>query len=210
MGQPSQPDLLVLHAVRIMGMADGAAVARRFRLDGPVVEELLLDFEASGWIERVSFADISGWALTDAGGAEDVRRLGAELDQAGARPTVAAAYADFDQLNERFLEAITNWQIRPTRGDSMAHNDHSDHHWDDRVLESLGGLDRSLRPVCANLLDVLDRFDGYADRFSAALERVDQGDGSWVAGIGIDSCHTVWFQLHEDLLATLNIERRQG
>ena len=207
MGYPSPPDLLVLHAVRILGMADGAAVARRFRLDPAVAEELLLDFEATGWTKRVRFADISGWALTDAGRVEDVRRLGAELDQAGARPTVATAYADFDQLNKRFLEAITNWQIRPTPGDSMARNDHSDRQWDKGVLQTLGELDRSVRPVCANLLDTLDRFDGYADRFSAALDRADQGDGSWVAGIGIDSCHTVWFQLHEDLLATLNIER---
>ena len=70
--------------------------------------------------------------------------------------------------------------------------------------------DARIRSVRANLLDALDRFDGYADRFSAALDRADQGDGSWVAGIGIDSCHTVWFQLHEDLLATLNIERGRG
>jgi hypothetical protein len=210
MGYPSSPDLLVLHAVRILGMADSAAVARRFRLDPGGAEELLLDFQASGWIHRVSFADISGWALTDAGRAEDVRRLGAELDQAGTRPTVATAYADFDKLNKCFLEVITNWQIRPTPIEPMARNDHSDRAWDERVLDALGGLDHSLRPLCANLLDALNRFDGYADRFSAALDRADRGDDSWVAGIGIDSCHTVWFQLHEDLLATLNIERGRG
>ena len=210
MGYPSPPDLLVLHAIRILGMADSAAVARRFGLDPAVTEELLLDFEASGWIQRVRFADISGWALTDAGRAEDARRLIAELDQTGARPTVATAYADFDELNRSFIKVITNWQIRPIRGDSMARNDHSDQAWDERVLDVLRRLDHSLRPLCANLLDALDRFDGYADRFSAALDRADQGDGSWVAGIGIDSCHTVWFQLHEDLLATLNIERGHG
>ena len=210
MAYPSQPDLLVLHAVRILGMADGTAVARRFRLDLDVTEELLLDFEANGWIQRVQFADISGWALTDAGRAEDKRRLGAELDQCGARPTVATAYANFDQLNERFLDVIKNWQIRPARGDSMARNDHSDRRWDEGVLDALGTLDRSLRPVCVDLLDVLDRFDGYADRFSTALHRVDRGDHSWVTGVGIDSCHTVWFELHEDLLATLNIERGHG
>ena len=81
MAYPSQPDLLVLHAMRILGMADGTVVARRFQLDPDVSEELLLDFEANGWIQRVQFADISGWALTDAGRAEDERRLGAELDQ---------------------------------------------------------------------------------------------------------------------------------
>src|SRR5688572_1768241 len=80
MGYSSPPDLLVLHAVRVLGMADGPAVARRFGLDPAVTEELLLDFQASGWIQRVSFADISGWALTDAGRAEDMRRLSTELD----------------------------------------------------------------------------------------------------------------------------------
>jgi hypothetical protein len=148
--------------------------------------------------------------LTDAGRAEDMRRLSTELDQTGARPTVATAYAHFDKLNKRFLEVITNWQIRPSQVDAMARNDHGDQAWDDRVLGALGQLDHSLRPLCANLLDALDRFDGYADRFSAALDRAVQGDGSWVAGIGIDSCHTGWFQLHEDLLATLNIERGHG
>jgi hypothetical protein len=210
MGYSSPPDLLVLHAVRVLGMADGPAVARRFGLDPAVTEELLLDFQASGWIQCVSFADILGWALTDAGRAEDMRRLSTELDQTGARPTVATAYAHFDKLNKRFLKVITNWQIRPSQVDAMARNDHGDQAWDDRVLGALGQLDHSLRPLCANLLDALDRFDGYADRFSAALDRAVQGDGSWVAGIGIDSCHTGWFQLHEDLLATLNIERGHG
>ncbi|HEY6685982.1 MAG TPA: hypothetical protein VI094_07210 [Propionibacteriaceae bacterium] len=92
----------------------------------------------------------------------------------------------------------------------MARNDHSDRRWDERVLDALGTLDRSLRPVCVDLLDVLDRFDGYADRFSTALDRIDRRDSSWVTGVGIDSCHTVWFELHEDLLATLNIERGHG
>ena len=149
MGYPSPPDLLVLHAIRILGMADGAAVARRFGLDPAVAEELLLDFEASGWIQRVRFADISGWALTDAGRAEDARRLIAELDQTGARPTVATAYADFDELNRRFLKVITNWQIRPTRGDSMARNDHSDPAWDDEGARRLGrARPQSSSPLC--------------------------------------------------------------
>ena len=127
-------------------------------------------------------SSVYSWALTDAGRAEDERRLGAELDQCGARSTVVTAYADFDQLNERFLDVIKNWQIRPARGDSTARNDHSDRRWDEGVLDALGTLDRSLRPVCVDLMDVLDRFDGYADRFSTARYRVDRGDRSWVTG----------------------------
>jgi hypothetical protein len=36
---------------------------------------------------------------------------------------------------------------------------------------------------------------------------VDRGERSWVAQPKIDSCHTVWMELHEDLLATLGLER---
>jgi hypothetical protein len=57
---------------------------------------------------------------------------------------------------------------------------------------------------------VLDRFAGYDDRFTAALGQAEAGRLSWVDGVGVDSCHTVWIQLHEDLLATLGLQRGAG
>ena len=57
---------------------------------------------------------------------------------------------------------------------------------------------------------MLGRFDGYAVRYQAALGRVDRGERRWVDDVGIDSCHTVWMQLHEDLIATLGIQRGDG
>ena len=53
----------------------------------------------------------------------------------------------------------------------------------------------------------LHRFAGYPERYSAALDRVDRGERAWVAQPTIESCHTVWMELHEDLLATLGLER---
>ena len=41
----------------------------------------------------------------------------------------------------------------------------------------------------------------------AALARADRGEKKWVDEPGIDSCHMVWFELHEDLLTTLGLER---
>lgn len=108
----SDPELLVLHGVRLAGMGDAPAIAGRWGLDHKEVHELLLDLEAQGWVTAVE-----------------------------------------------------------------------------------------------ELCGVLTRFQGYDDRFAAALARVDAGDRSWVDRPGADSCHTVWFQLHEDLLATLGIRR---
>lgn len=203
----SEPELLVLHGVRVKGMTDAPAVATRFGLEPLVVEELLLDEEARGHVQRVSFADLSGWALTERGRAEDGRRLHAELECTGVRPAVAAANEVFAQLNGRFLATLTRWQIRPQPWDQMAANDHTDHRWDDRVLDDLERFAPRLRPVCDQLTSALQRFDGYADRFTAALERVLHGNRAWVDQTGIDSCHTVWIELHEDLLSTLALER---
>jgi hypothetical protein len=203
----SAPSLLVLHAVRIKGMADTAALARRFGVDRAETEELLLDFEAFGWVQRSSFAGVGGWSLTERGKAENERVLASELAESGARPVVTESHESFAQLNERFLGTITKWQIRPVPGDPMAANDHTDHRWDDRVFESLGSLSRRLRPVADALSSALTRFDGYPDRFAAALGRASRGEHRYVDEPGTDSCHTIWFELHEDLIATLGLTR---
>jgi hypothetical protein len=209
-GSPSSPELLTLHAVRVSGMADAGAVARRTGLARDLVEDLLLDDEARGWVGRVAFADLAGWSLTDAGRAEDERRLAEELDRTGARPAVDRAHETFARLNERFLSTLTRWQIRPQPWDRLAANDHDDPVWDGRVLDELASFRRRLGPLCAELTTVLDRFAGYDDRFTAALGQAEAGRLTWVDGVGVDSCHTVWIQLHEDLLATLGLQRGAG
>ena len=190
-------------------MPDLDAIARRFALDRALVEGLLANFETRGWIQQVGFADLSGWALTDEGREENIRLLATELAETDSRQAIAAAHSMFLPLNARLLTTVTNWQIRPTRWDSMAANDHTDWVWDERVLKDLASLLRSLQPVAQQLSDALDRMDGYVDRLGAALDRVDHGERKWVDQPGIDSFHTVWFELHEDLLATLGIERGQ-
>lgn len=203
----SGPDSLTLHAVRLLGFADARRVARRFQQDLHESTERLLDMEALGWVTRSEFGGTSGWSLTERGRAEGERRLALEVDTAGARTAVAAVHERFLPLNGRFQETVTRWQIRPLPGVPMAANDHTDHSWDDRVLEVLGSLGRRLRPLETELTAVLARFGGYSDRFDLALDQAVRGEARWVDGVGIDSCHAVWMQLHEDLLATLGIDR---
>jgi hypothetical protein len=206
-GHTSSPELLALHAVRVTGMTDAAAVARRTGLAREVAEELLLDDQAHGWVSRVAFADLAGWSLTEAGRLEGQRRLADELGSTGARVAVDDAHETFARLNQRFLETRTRWQIRPRSWDRLAANDHDDPLWDGRVLDELASFGRRLAPLCAALTAALDRFAGYDDRFATALAKAESGQHSWVDGVRVDSCHTVWIQLHEDLLATLGLER---
>ena len=198
---------LVLHAPRVMGFASAPRVAVRYGLDPDMAHELLLDFEARGWVHHSSFGGRSGWSVTEAGRTEDERRLAVELAVAGVRDAVTALHADFVPLNRRFGTACTNWQIRPTRIDPMAFNDHTDWTWDERVLRTLTSLDQAFGHLCIQLTDCLQRFDGYADRCSSALAKVNAGQRRWADAPDLDSCHTVWIQFHEDLLATLGIPR---
>ncbi len=197
----------MLHGPRVLGFAPSSRIAAHYGLDLHTVEESLRDFEARGWVYHSSFAGSSGWSLTDSGRLENERRLAIELDLAAARDTVARAHKDFVPLNRRFGVACTNWQIRPTRADPMARNDHTDWRWDERVLRTLASLNRAFGRVCDQLSERLRRFDGYAQRYSSALAKVDAGQRRWVDSPELDSCHTVWIQFHEDLLATLGIPR---
>ena len=86
-------------------------------------------------------------------------------------------------------------------------NDHSDGVYDAGVVEQLTGLHARVEPICDDLGATLDRYAGYGPRLSMALHKVRIGDGDWFTKPMIPSYHTVWFEMHEDLLSTLGIER---
>jgi hypothetical protein len=197
--------LLVLHAVRLLGFADTPAIARRFELQH--VEDVLKDAEARGWTTYSSFAGTSGWSLTEAGRTENERLLKAELTDADAISKISKVYADFLPLNALLQQACTDWQLHPTPTDPLAANDHTDPEWDAGVLHELRVIDGALGSITRRLNDVLPRFAGYDVRFSQAVARATAGETAWVDRSDVDSCHRVWFELHEDLLATLNLQR---
>ncbi|MFJ7987260.1 transcriptional regulator [Streptomyces sp. NPDC096351] len=203
----SAPELLALHAVRLKGVADDAEAAARYGLDAEVVGEALLDHEARGWVTRRAFAGTRGWTLTDSGRAEGERLLAGELARAGLGPFVRQRYETFLAHNARCLRACTDWQVRADGTGRLAVNDHGDAVWDGRVLDELTALGRVIEGLTEELGARIDRFAGYGPRFTGALARVRRGELSWVDRVKEDSCHTVWMELHEDLLATLGIAR---
>jgi hypothetical protein len=209
MAHQSTAEDLALHGLRVLGYAEAPRIAGRYGLDRGIVQEYLLDHQARGWVSKARFGASSGWSLTDAGRAEDERRLAAELAVAGtgARREVVAAHQQFLPLNDRLGTACTNWQIRPAPGDPLAVNDHSDPRWDDRVLVTLASVGSAFRRLCGPLAGSLARFGGYADLYAAALTRAQAGQYGWIDAPDRDSCHLVWMQFHEDLLATLGLDR---
>ncbi len=202
---PTDPALLVLHTLRLKSFVDADVVANAARLADSVAAQALEQLNADGFVSYRN-GRISGWSLTTAGRIEGERRLAEELDAAGSRAVVTAAYQRFVALNRQFLGACTRWQLRAEDGTHFV-NDHSDASYDASVIAELDEIDDAVQPICQELAAAIPRFGYYNGRFAAARVRVRAGEHDWFTKPVIDSYHTVWFELHENLLATLNLER---
>jgi hypothetical protein len=205
MSAPSEPRTLVLHGLRLKGFGEAAAVGEAVGVPEADAKPLLDQLVADGF---AAYRDgkLSGFSLTKPGREEHARLVADELDAAGARAAVRAAYQRFLVLNPELLAVCTEWQLREVDGQSTV-NDHSDGVYDAGVIEKLSSLHARVEPICADLGSALDRYAGYGPRLAHALHRVRMGDTDWFTKPMIASYHTVWFEMHEDLLSTLGIER---
>ncbi len=197
--------LAVLHTLRLRSVASTDDVAARLGADPAQVRVELAHVESQGWA-RHRDGVLAGWSLTAEGRREGERLLREELRRRGVRVQVEGAYRDFLGLNGELLSICTDWQVRLVDGVEVA-NDHADLERDARVLTRLEVLHRRIGPVLDRLGVAWDRFDGYGSRLSSAHERIVAGETEWLTRPTIDSYHTVWFELHEDLLATLGRRR---
>jgi DNA-binding PadR family transcriptional regulator len=185
-------EFLALHALRVKGFAEPEGVAAMYGVDEGQVAPVLDDLVRRKLAVRRS-GRISGYALTAAGRQRHRDLLARDAGASTSRDAVGRAYRTFLTLNQPFLMACTAWQLHPEEQPTL--------------VAELGRIDENVQPICEELSAELPRFERYGPRMVAARARVDAGDGDWFTRPGIDSYHTVWFELHEDLLCTLGIER---
>lgn len=197
---------LVLHALRCVGTTGLTRVASFTGLDESTVESELIDLAVAGLVSHDR--TFGGWSLTESGRATDAERTTAELDAAGGRAALAGAFDEFLVLNPELLDLCTAWQVRPVDG-VMTINDHRDTAYDHRVLGLFSDFHDRAAVVIAALAAVVPRFGRYESRLADALSRAKAGDLAYLAD-NMASFHTVWAELHEDLLATLGIPRWSG
>lgn len=180
-GRPTEPDLAAA-----AGLTDTALTA--------VLEPLL----EAGELERVGVRV----KITAMGRARLDELLAVErstVDQALLRQR----YLGFGAVNEDFKQLVTDWQlINGTRP-----NDHTDAEYDARIVARLGELHERFAPLLAAFVELAPRLAQYPDRFAGALAKIRSGDPAWLARPLVDSYHTVWFELHEDLIGLGGVSR---
>jgi len=203
MSRPSETRFLVLHGLRLKGFGEPPAVAAAVGLDVATVVEQLDKLLADELVLHRE-GRLAGWALTPAGRVEQQRLAAVDAEEAGATGAVRGAYERFLELNAPLLAVCTDWQVR-----GGVPNDHADATYDEAVLERLRTIHDGVVPILADLGDALLRYRHYEPRLAAALARLDGGELEYFTKPLIDSYHTIWFELHEDLLTTLGIERSQ-
>jgi pyruvate,orthophosphate dikinase len=115
-----------------------------------------------------------------------------------------AAYAEFDEHNSALKQVVTDWQLRDGQP-----NDHSDAAYDAGVVEQLAALHDRFAPLVDRMVAAAERLRPYPGRFAHAVGQVTGGDHSFIARPITDSYHTVWFELHEDLIGLLGLSRQE-
>lgn len=204
MASESSQRLLSLLGLRLKGFSEAKVVAELVGLDIEQVDVELSAAAADGHTIYRRGAR-SGWTLTAQGRAEVEHLAAAELESEQCRAAVQEAYQSFLGLNPKMLEVCTRWQVKDL--EALVLNDHNDAAYDRSVMADLVVLDKGISPVCDLLGGSLKRFGIYRSRLTHALDRVQAGETDWFTAPLKESYHTVWFELHEDLLATLGIDR---
>ncbi len=201
----SDVTLLALHGLRLTGLAEAVAVAEVTGADPGVIEVELKSLADDDLVLRRDHPRRSGWILSALGRRRGAELVAAELEAIGAERAVEALYSCFCQLNPQLLALCSQWQLV----DAGRHvlNDHLDPVYDQSVIDQLSMLDDRAQPILAALAALLDRFGRYGPRLHSAVGKIHSGELDYFTKPVLASYHTVWFELHEDLLATLGLDR---
>ena len=174
-----------LHEARLRGMVDA---------DGNPEVDRLAD---AGYLVRRGAKAV----ITPAGKAahEEWARLADGTEEHAA---ARSAYDQFLVFDKQIKRLTTDWQLAAAgpRTEGFSAED-----W--KLVDRLIAVHEKAGAALGALGRAVPRFAGYRPRLRHALQQLEEGDPKWFSGLTCDSYHTVWWQLHEDLLIALGISR---
>jgi pyruvate,water dikinase len=182
---PSQ-DLPVLRALRLKGRAtpEELAVATAMPIDE--VQAVVARLVGAGDARELRGAYVLAPAAR-----ERLEALLAEERAGVDADEVQGLYDEFTAVNADFKALAHDWQESHQQS----------------VLDRLGDIHARVTPVVDRLGELVPRLAPYSTRLAAALARVQAGDSDWLLKPLIDSYHTVWFELHEELISLCGLTR---
>ncbi|RZL84997.1 MAG: hypothetical protein EOP32_01250 [Rhodococcus sp. (in: high G+C Gram-positive bacteria)] len=201
-GSPNHEDtsqeLSLLQTLRLKGRATPDALASAAGIDESTVERLVESAVTAEYCTRthqlVKLSAMGKERLTQLAAVER-----ASVDHTG----LESLYEEFDSYNDELKTLVTDWQMK----DAHTPNDHADAAYDDEIVRRLSALHESFLPWLGKLAALNRRLAHYTARFDNALQKISGGNHSFIARPIADSYHTVWFELHEELIGLLGRDR---
>jgi DNA-binding MarR family transcriptional regulator len=189
-------ELTILQAVRLKGRVTATALAATLGTDPAEVAGTVEQLTAAGLVvgDKVLKLSRDGRARLDELLADERK----DVDTAA----LSAAYNDFRTVNADFKAAVTDWQLKGGEP-----NTHQDAEYDAAVLARIDHVHQRVLPIIAAAAAQLPRLSAYSAKLQKALDKVKSGDTAWLARPLIDSYHTVWFELHEELISAAGVTR---
>lgn len=195
-------ELAVLQGVRLKGRVSRTDLAATLGADpgdiGPVVERLAAaDLLVEGATLQITRT-----------GSDRLATLLAEEREGIDAGAMSAAYRDFRAVNADLKRLVTDWQLKG--GPDGVPNAHDDAEYDAAVLARLDDVHARVMPIIEAAAAQLPRLNAYAAKLAAALGKLKAGDTAWLTRPLIDSYHTVWFELHEELIVAVGLTREEA
>ena len=188
-GQPTAADALRLLLVK--GYATPEQAADCLAISADDARGLLDNLIAAGDVELA----VGSYRLTAAGKEQARAELEAERSGWAGAESALDAFIVFDR---QVKDAVTAWQTRTINGEQQI-NDHSDPAYDTSVLTRLNELHSDISAWLAQQQSFA-RLAVYRRRLEHAMSAVAGGDQRFIASPRVDSYHSAWFELHEELI----------
>ena len=195
-------ELAVLQAVRLKGRVRPADLAATLGQDIGVITDIVERLTESGLLVDGATLRISRRGRARLETLLDEERQG--IDSAA----MAAAYHEFRSVNIDFKALATDWQLKG--GPEGKPNAHDDAEYDAAVLTRLDEVHARVVPIIEAAATQLPRLNAYPAKLLAALDKVKAGETAWLTRPLIDSYHTVWFELHEELIGAVGVTREEA
>lgn len=183
---PSDPTQQALITLVVRGMARGAPDEATARL----VEQGLAMTKGPITMPTPDGTAAAGQLLRLPPGGQEEQELNSLFD-------------GFLPINRRLRDVCSAWQSRP----DGTPNDHSDGAYDDTIRDRLDEVHSAIGPILRRMAAIEPRLAGYRPRLQEALDKFDDGESNWLASPLMDSYHTVWMHLHQELILMLGLTR---
>jgi len=201
----SENEFIVLNYLDIYKSVTDISIAQEaIGLEPHEVESLLSRLQINGYVVKTA-SNGTHWEITPSGESVVCKYRQLMLNQVEQKAAVIKLCEDFENLNVKFKKLVTMWQMKSIDSVPVI-NDHKDPEYDAMILNEIFTLHKDVVEVVGRLVEVFPRYKRCISRLDYAIEKLKSGEHDYLVR-GHRSYHSVWYELHEDILKFWGRER---